>query len=423
MKKIKKIHIRAIAAALTVCLCFSIQASATEADLKKQQKETQRQLDEINNQMKTIESQQRAVLAEIDSLGSDLMELVMNLEILEADLELKQEELEQAKADYEAAKKREEEQYEAMKLRIQYIYEEGEGSYLTMFLEASSFADFLNRQEYAHEIHKQDREMLTAYQETRAQVAELRDQLEQEKAEMETLQAEYEEEKAAVESTLAQKKAQEADYENQLASAQAKAKEYKNKIKEQTAQLKKLEAERRRREAEAAAAAAAAAAANSGGTTGTITGGATSAGNTGGSTGGSAGGNTGGSTGGNTGGGTTVSGNSSKGRDIANFALRYVGNPYVSGGTSLTNGADCSGFTQAVFRNFGISIPRTSDSQGRGGREVSYSEAQAGDIIYYGGHVAIYLGGGRIVHASTPATGIKTENALYRSIRSVRRYY
>ena len=210
---------------------------------------------------------------------------------------------------------------------------------------------------------------------------------------------------------------------NQLASAQAKAKEYKNKIKEQTAQLKKLEAERRRREAEAAAAAAAAAAANSGGTTGTITGGATSAGNTGGSTGGSAGGNTGGSTGGNTGGGTTVSGNSSKGRDIANFALRYVGNPYVSGGTSLTNGADCSGFTQAVFRNFGISIPRTSDSQGRGGREVSYSEAQAGDIIYYGGHVAIYLGGGRIVHASTPATGIKTENALYRSIRSVRRYY
>lgn len=410
MKKIKKLHIRVMAAMLAACLCFSIQASATESELKEQQKETQRQLDEINKQMKNIESQQRAVLAEIDSLGSDLMELVMNLEILEADLELKQEELDQAKADYEAAKKQEEEQYEAMKLRIQYIYEEGETDYLTMFLEANSFADFLNRQEYAQEIHKQDREMLTAYQETRAQVAELRDQLEQEKAEMETLQAEYEEEKAAVESTLAQKKAQEADYENQLSSAQAKAKEYKNKIKEQTAQLKKLEAERRRREAEAAAAAAAAAA-NNGGTTGTITGGAISAGNGGSSTGGSSGG------------GAAVSGNSSKGRDIANFALQYVGRPYVSGGTSLTNGADCSGFTQAVFRNFGISIPRTSDSQGRAGREVSYSEAQAGDIIYYGGHVAIYLGGGRIVHASTPATGIKTENALYRSIRSVRRYY
>lgn len=409
MKKRKKIHIKIMAVVLAVCLGFSIQASATEADLKKQQKETQRQLDEINSQMKSIEKQQKAVLAEIDSLGSDLMELVMNLEILAGDLELKQEELEQAKADYEAAKKQEEEQYEAMKLRIQYIYEEGETDYLTMFLEANSFADFLNRQEYANEIHKQDREMLTAYQEIKAQVAELRDQLEQEKLELETLQAEYEEEKAAVESTLAQKKAQEADYENQLANAQAKAKEYKNKIKEQTAQLKKLEAERRRREA---AAAAAAAAANNSSSTGTITGGATAAGNT--SSGGSSG---------SSGGGASVSGGSSTGRSIANFALQYVGRPYVSGGTSLTNGADCSGFTQAVYRNFGISIPRTSDSQGRGGKEVSYSEAQPGDIIYYGGHVGIYLGGGRIVHASTPATGIKTENALYRSIRSVRRYY
>ena len=353
--------------------------------------------------MKSIENQQKAVLAEIDSLGSELMELIMNLEILAGDLELKQEELEQAKADYEAAKQQEEEQYEAMKLRIQYIYEEGEMDYLTMFLEANSFADFLNRQEYANEIHKQDRGMLTAYQEIRDQVAELRDQLEEEKAELETLQAEYEEEKTAVESTLAQKRAQEADFENQLSNAQAKAKEYKNKIKEQTAQLKKLEAERRKKEA---AAAAAAAAANKNSSSGTIKGGAVSTGN-----------------GGSSGGGAVVSGGSTKGSSIANFALQYVGRPYVSGGTSLTNGADCSGFTWAVYQNFGISIPRQSDAQGRGGREVSYSEAQAGDIIYYGGHVGIYLGGGRIVHASTERTGIKTENALYRSIKSVRRYY
>lgn len=401
MKIKKRLHIRALAAMLVLCLCFSIQASATEADLKKQQKETQRQLDEINKQMKSIESQQKAVMAEIDSLGSELMDLIMNLEILEGDLELKQEELDQAQADYEAAVLQEENQYEAMKLRIQYIYEEGETDYLTMFLEAGSFADFLNRQEYSQEIHKQDREMLTAYQETRDQVAELRDQLEQEKAEMETLQAEYEDEKAAVEANLAQKQAQEADYESQLASAQAKAKEYKNKIKEQTAQLKKLEAERKKREAAAAAAAAAARSSSSGTVTG---GGAASSGSSGG-------------------GGNTVSGGSSTGRAIASFALQYVGRPYVAGGTSLTNGADCSGFTQAVFRNFGISIPRQSDAQGRAGREVSYSEAQAGDIIYYGGHVAIYLGGGRIVHASTPATGIKTESALYRTIKSVRRYY
>lgn len=397
MKIRKKLHIRVIAVMMAASLCFSIQASATEADLKRQQQETQRQLDEINNQMKAIEGQRDAVLAEIDALGSELMDLVLNLELLASDLEMKQEELEQAQADYEAAKQQEEDQYEAMKLRIQYIYEEGEADYLTMLLEAKSFADFLNRQEYAQEIHKQDREMLTAYQETKAQVEELRDQLEQEKADLEAVQAEYEAEKATVESTLAQKQAQEADYESKLASAQAKAREYKNKIKEQTAQIKKLEAERKRREA------AAAAAANN--NTGTIKGGAASAGSA------------------SSGGGVTVTGNSSKGRDIANFALRYVGYPYVSGGTSLTNGADCSGFTWAVFRNFGISIPRTSDAQGRSGQAVSYSEAQAGDIIYYGGHVGIYLGGGRIVHASTERTGIKTENATYRSIISVRRYY
>lgn len=399
MKIKKKLHIRAIAAVMAACLCFSIQVSATEADLKRQQKETQRQLDEINNQMKAIEGQRDAVLAEIDSLGSELTDLVLNLELLAADLEMKQEELEQAQADYEAAKKQEEDQYEAMKLRIQFIYEEGEADYLTMLLEAKSFADFLNRQEYAQEIHKQDRDMLTAYQETKEQVEELRDQLELEKAELETVQDEYEQEKAEVEQTLAEKQAQEADYESKLANAQAKAKEYKNKIKEQAAQLRKLEEERRRREAEAAAAAAAA---SNNGSTGTIKGGAASAGS---------------------GGGTTVTGNSSKGRDIANYALQFVGNPYVYGGTSLTNGADCSGFTWAVFQHFGISLPRSSGGQGSGGRSVSYSEAQAGDIIYYGGHVGIYLGGGRIVHASTEKTGIKTERATYRNIMSVRRYY
>ncbi|MBR6486421.1 MAG: C40 family peptidase, partial [Lachnospiraceae bacterium] len=115
------------------------------------------------------------------------------------------------------------------------------------------------------------------------------------------------------------------------------------------------------------------------------------------------------------------SGNSSKGQEIANFACKYVGNPYVSGGTSLTNGADCSGFTWAVYNNFGYSIPRSSYSQSTYGREVSYSDAQPGDIIYYGGHVGIYIGGGKIVHASTAATGIKISSALYRSIITVRR--
>jgi len=118
---------------------------------------------------------------------------------------------------------------------------------------------------------------------------------------------------------------------------------------------------------------------------------------------------------------TPSSTGSAKGQEIANFAVQFVGYPYVAGGTSLTEGADCSGFTMAVYQNFGISLPRTSASQAAVGRGVSYAEAAPGDIIYYGGHVGIYIGNGQIVHASTQATGIKISNALYRSIITVRR--
>lgn len=102
---------------------------------------------------------------------------------------------------------------------------------------------------------------------------------------------------------------------------------------------------------------------------------------------------------------------SGNGASIASFALQFVGNPYKAGGTSLTNGADCSGFTQSVYAKFGISIPRTSGAQAGVGRGVSYSEAKAGDLICYSGHVAIYIGGGKIVHASTSKKGICVTNA------------
>ena len=110
------------------------------------------------------------------------------------------------------------------------------------------------------------------------------------------------------------------------------------------------------------------------------------------------------------------------GKQVARYACQFVGNPYVPGGTSLTEGADCSGFTYRVYADFGYSLPRTSTEQRSAGREVSYSEAQPGDLICYSGHVAIYIGGGKIVHASTQKTGIKIgNNAQYRPILSVRR--
>ena len=109
------------------------------------------------------------------------------------------------------------------------------------------------------------------------------------------------------------------------------------------------------------------------------------------------------------------------GQAIVDYACQFIGNPYVWGGTSLTNGADCSGFIKSVYANFGISLPHSSVALQRAGSEVSYENAQPGDIVCYAGHVAIYMGGGQIVHASSPSTGIKTGSATYRSIISVRR--
>ena len=113
---------------------------------------------------------------------------------------------------------------------------------------------------------------------------------------------------------------------------------------------------------------------------------------------------------------------SGSGSSVVNYATQFVGNPYVWGGTSLTNGADCSGFVQSVYANFGVSLPRTSYEQQNAGTEVSYADAQPGDLICYGGHVAIYMGNGQIVHASNSQDGIKISNdATYRTIVSVRR--
>lgn len=129
--------------------------------------------------------------------------------------------------------------------------------------------------------------------------------------------------------------------------------------------------------------------------------------------------------GGKTGGGGSYSvSGGGLGASVANYALQFVGNPYVYGGTSLTNGTDCSGFTMGVYRNFGVSLPHSSGAQRAMGYGVgSLAEAQPGDIICYSGHVGLYIGGGQIVHASTAATGIKVSNASYRNILAIRRIF
>lgn len=115
--------------------------------------------------------------------------------------------------------------------------------------------------------------------------------------------------------------------------------------------------------------------------------------------------------------------NNATGQDVVNYALKFVGNPYVYGGTSLTNGTDCSGFTMSVYMHFGYVLPRTSYSQRSAGQAVSsLAAAKPGDLICYSGHVALYMGNNKIVHASSSTTGIIIgNNASYRSIVAIRR--
>lgn len=111
--------------------------------------------------------------------------------------------------------------------------------------------------------------------------------------------------------------------------------------------------------------------------------------------------------------------------ELCQYAKQFIGNPYVWGGTSLTKGADCSGFTLSVFKKYGIKLPHYSGSQAKMGTKVSLSEAKAGDLVFYAkgntvNHVGIYLGNGQVVHASSPRTGIKISNVGYRTIHSIR---
>ncbi len=116
------------------------------------------------------------------------------------------------------------------------------------------------------------------------------------------------------------------------------------------------------------------------------------------------------------------------GQQIANYAVQFVGNPYVWGGTSLTDGADCSGFSMSVFANFGIGLSRTAESQSYGGTPVDFGSLMPGDLIFYNStgsidHVAIYIGGGQIVHAANSNKGIIISDAYYQSPVCARRYW
>lgn len=480
----KKVLCLFLAAVISSAQVVSVFADR-EADLRSAREATSSQLEATNSQISELESQKQALQAEIDQMDAELVDIMVAIDVLTDEISQKEAEIEQTKAELAEAEADRDQQYEDMKLRIQYIYENGgSAGWAQMLLSENDLTSILNKAEYTQKLYDYDRESLEEFKAIVQQVKDLGDRLASEKADLEVMQNDYKEQEATLEAALEEKKATSADYENQIAVAQEQAAEYKALIEAQTAEIQQIQAEKQRaaeeaarraaaeeaRKQEAAKKAAARAEAEEEES-------------------------------------EEASDESDSeesydeesydegssedeyyeeessddgdydeeesyeededyeeeesydededydeeesydedeyyyeedsyeeeesssdayysgnGQAVADYACQFVGNPYVWGGTSLTNGADCSGFIMSVYANFGVSLPHSSAAMRSCGTEVSYSEAMPGDIICYSGHVAIYLGGGSIVHASNEKDGIKISgNAAYRTILSVRR--
>ena len=384
---------------VVMTLCSTQIAGATGLSTAKNKKnQAQNNLNSVNREIRNIESQQASLQAEIDRLDSDLVSVIVDINTTKTDIENKKVELAQAEADLVVAKETEAEQYDSMKLRIRYMYENGDSSFLTALMGADSFADVLNKVDSFTKVYEYDRNLLVQYQNTKREVENLVAQVAEEQAQLEEIQETLVEQQQELESVIAQKSSQMEDFATKLAQAESLAAQYESTIREQNAII--------------------AAAQTATTTVGSVTSGSSSVSS--------------GSSSNNSGSNNTEKpvqkpSGSGSGSAVVSYACQFIGNPYVWGGTSLTNGADCSGFVMSVYKQFGVSLPHSSSAMRSAGYGVSVSDMQPGDIVCYSGHVGIYVGNNTIVNASNskpyPAGGIKYTSATYKSIVAVRRIF
>ncbi len=385
-----------IAAWILMCRPLTAEAS-TVTGIQSNIDSINQQLQNINNEIAAMEDEQDLIQEAIDDLNAEILNTMTSIGMLEDEIAQKKDEIadkqtqiEATEAEYEAALQKEEEQRNSMAVQTRLLYENGDATYLDVLLKGKGIGDILNSMDYIEKIYEYNKKMLNDFIETKELVKELWDRLEAEKAaleqDMQNLEADeaaLREQKASLDVLLAQKKKESENAAAEISRLQQEAAVSKTQLQQEQKKLKELQA--------ALAAQNRRPASNPAPSTTNYTAVINS-----------------------------TSG-SDQGKQIANYACQFVGNPYVAGGTSLTQGADCSGFTYRVYADYGYSLPRTSSQQRGAGTGVSYEEAQPGDLICYDGHVAIYIGNNLIVHASSSRTGIKISNAQYKTILAVRR--
>ena len=365
------------------------------------------------------------------ALEEELVRLLALKDILESDMEELKTQIQRADRDYRQAEEKRQRQYDILKKRIQFLYEEGDITYLDILLKAKNIGDVVSQTEYFRQLYEYDQEIIQRYEKLKQEAAGKKELLEEKQSQLEVMEEENESQQKELEGFIAARQKESSGFALELEAAQARAAQAAGEVIRKTEEIRILRArqeeerirqekerirqeqERVRQEQESAGQESGVAGREPGGA-GREPGGAGQESGSAGTAQDSAG----------TAGGRSVKsiGGTEFGRNVADYALQFVGNPYVYGGTSLTGGTDCSGYTQSVYRHFGVSIPRTSGEQAGFGREIPYEDMEPGDLVCYSGHVAMYIGGGRIVHASSRKEGIKVSNdPAYRTIVSIRR--
>lgn len=415
-------------------------SAARKDDVQAQKSETQNKLSEAEARANSLEEQKGAIMGQISSSEQELVDVLSQIDILAGEITDKEAEIEKTKEDLVQAEQDRDEQYEAMKKRIQYMYENGgSDAWAQILLESDSIASMLSKVENTEKMYAYDRAELKEMKEAVQKVKDLETKLENEKSELEIAKEEQEGMKGSLQTKIEDLKANASDYEAQIANVKAQAEQYKNLIAQQTAELEQIQAQeeaaRKEQEKQQKEAEQNKNNNNNNNSNNNSNNNKPSNNNSGNTN------NKPSSNKPSNGGGSskpeaekpskpstpsTPSYNGATGEAVVAYAKQFIGNPYVYGGNSLTNGIDCSGFTQQIYGHFGYSLPRTSGDQAFSGVGINYSQHRAGDLIVYPGHVAILTGDGGIVHASNsapyPKGGIKyTANALYRSPIAVRR--